>query len=68
MVGTRVYATSLRGVTSVFEATPKHFKMIAQNQLGDEAYASPAICGDRIYLRSAKKGDPRQEYLWCIGE
>lgn len=68
MVGTRVYATSLRGVTSVFEATPQAFKLIAQNQLGDEALASPAICGNRIYLRSAKKGEPRQEYLWCIGE
>jgi outer membrane protein assembly factor BamB len=68
MVGNRIYATSLRGVTSVFEASPKEFKMIAQNALGDEAYASPAIAGNRIFLRSAKKGTPRQEYLWCIGE
>ena len=68
MVGNRIYATSLRGVTSVFEATPAQFKLIAQNQLGEEAFASPAICGNRIYLRSAKKGTPRQEYLWCIGE
>jgi outer membrane protein assembly factor BamB len=68
MLGDRIYATSLRGVTSVFEATPKQFRMLAQNQLGDEAFASPAICGNRIYLRSAKKGDVRQEFLWCIGE
>ncbi len=68
MVGTRVYATSVRGVTSVFEATPQAFTLIAQNQLGDDALASPAICGNRIYLRSAKKGEPRQDYLWCIGE
>jgi outer membrane protein assembly factor BamB len=66
MVGSRIYATSLRGVTSVFEATPQHFKLLAQNQLGDEALASPAICDGRIFLRSAKKGEPRQEYLWCI--
>jgi outer membrane protein assembly factor BamB len=68
MVGDRIYATSLRGMTSVFEATPKHFKLLAQNQLGEEAYASPAICGNRVYLRAAKKTEPRQEYLWCIGE
>jgi outer membrane protein assembly factor BamB len=68
MVDNRIYATSLRGMTSVFEASPTQFKLIAQNQLGDEAFASPAICGNRIYLRSAKKGTPRQEYLWCIGE
>lgn len=68
MVGARTYATSLRGVTSVFEATPQKFTLLAQNQLGDEAFASPAIAGGRIYLRSAKKGEPRQEHLWCIGE
>lgn len=68
MVGSLIYATSLRGVTSVFEATPKHFKLLAQNKLGDEALASPAICGNRIYLRSAKTDAGRQEYLWCIGE
>lgn len=68
MVGNLIYATSLRGATSVFEVSPKHFKMIAQNQLGDESLSSPAICGNRVYLRGAKKGDARQEYLWCIGE
>ncbi|MSU22564.1 MAG: serine/threonine protein kinase [Opitutus sp.] len=67
MAGDRVYATSLRGVTSVFEATPQHFKLLAQNQLGDEAFASPAICGGRVYLRHAKKGEPREEFLWCVG-
>jgi outer membrane protein assembly factor BamB len=68
MLGSRIYATSLRGMTSVFEASPKGFRLIAQNQLGDEAYASPAICGNRIYLRSAKKAPERQEFLWCVGE
>lgn len=68
MVGSRIYATSLSGTTSVFEATPGQFKMIAQNKLGDEALASPAICGNRIYLRAAKNETTRQEYLWCIGQ
>ncbi len=67
MAGTRIYATNLRGVTSVFEATPTSFKLLAQNQLGDEALAAPALVGNRIYLRHAKKGDPRQEFLWCVG-
>jgi outer membrane protein assembly factor BamB len=68
MVGNRIYATSLSGVTWIFEATPQKFTLLTQNKLGDEALASPAICGGRVYLRHAKKGDPRQEYLWCIGE
>lgn len=68
MLGNRIYATSLAGVTAVFEATPAGAKLIAQNKLGDEALASPVICGGRIYLRHAKKGEGRQEFLWSIGE
>ena len=67
MVGDRIYATNVRGKTFVFEATPKHFEILAQNQLGDETYASPVICSSRIYLRVAKHADTRQEYLYCIG-
>ena len=44
MVGDRIYASNLRGKTFVFEGTPQKFKLLAQNQLGDEAYASPVIC------------------------
>ena len=67
MVGERIYATNLGGKTFVFDATPKGFKRIAENQLGDEAYASPVVCDSRIYLRAAKNGETRQEFLYCIG-
>ena len=66
-LGRRMFATNLGGVTSVFEATPERFKLLAQNQLGDEAFASPAICGNRIYLRVARTQERRQEYLYCLG-
>lgn len=69
MLGNRIFVTSLKGVTSVFEATPQKFALLAQNRVGDEAFATPVICGNRIYLRHAKKeGANRQEYLWCVGE
>lgn len=68
MADSRIYVTSKGGVTSVFEATPEKFTFLAQNQLGDESYSTPAICGDRIYLRSAKTIPSRQEYLWCVGQ
>jgi len=68
MVGNRIYITNMGGVTSVFEASPQGGKLLAQNRLGDESFSTPSICGNRIYLRSAKKGEPRQEFLWCIGE
>lgn len=66
MVGNRIYASNVAGKTYVYEATPKSFKLLAQNQLGDQAYASPVICGNRLYLRVATKTEPRQEYLYCI--
>jgi len=71
MLGSRIYATSLRGVTSVLEVAPQAggFKLLAQNALGDEALASPSIAGGRIYLRHAKKvGEKREEFLWCVGQ
>jgi outer membrane protein assembly factor BamB len=68
MADSRIYVTSKGGVTSVFEATPEKFTLLGQNSLGDECFSSPAICDDRIYLRSAKTSPIRQEFLWCVGE
>jgi hypothetical protein len=67
MAGDRIYASNVAGKTFVFIATPKTFQLLAANQLGDEAYASPVICDSRIYLRAAKKGEARQEFLYCVG-
>jgi len=67
MVGDLIYASNVGGKTFVFEATPKSFRILAQNQLGNEAYASPVVCGNRVYLRVAKRGDTREEFLYCIG-
>jgi outer membrane protein assembly factor BamB len=68
MAGSRIYITSKGGVTSVFEATPEKFTLLAQNPLGDECFSSPAICDGRIYLRGASTKPARQEHLWCVGE
>jgi hypothetical protein len=67
MVGDRIYATNLRGKTFVYEATPARFKLLAENQLSDEVFATPSICGSRIYLRVAQRGENRQEFPYCIG-
>ncbi len=68
MADDRVYVSNVAGKTFVFEATPKGFKLLAQNQLGHEAYASPVVCGGRVYLRVAKRGESRQEFLYCVGK
>jgi hypothetical protein len=52
----------------LWKANPKKFEKIGKNKLGDEAYATPSVCGGRIYLRTVeKRGSERQEMLYCIG-
>jgi outer membrane protein assembly factor BamB len=67
MADDRIYAVNVGGKAFVFEAKPAGFKLLAQNQLGNQAYASPVICGGRIYLRVADRSENRQEYLYCVG-
>ena len=68
MAGEILYATALSGVTHVIKRVGSAWSVVARNQLGDEAFASPAIAEDRIFLRHAKQGEPREEFLWCIGK
>jgi len=66
--GGHIYAANERGTTYVFKADPRGFELVAENELGDESFASPTICGNRIYLRVAEgRGASRQETLYCIG-
>jgi outer membrane protein assembly factor BamB len=68
LVGDLIYATNEAGTTFVFKASRDKFELLAENQLGDEVFASPVICGGRIYFRVAQReGDRRQEMLYCIG-
>lgn len=69
MLGDTIFATSETGQTHVFRATPEKFEELAVNRLGDETFASPAICGGRLYFRVAvTSADRRQEKLVCIGK
>lgn len=63
-----VYITNVHGRTWVIRATPEKFDLVAENQLGEEAYATPTICGGQIFLRTATgSGGSRKETLHCIG-
>ena len=69
LVGETIYVSNEEGKTFVFEANPERFVRIAQNQLGLEAFATPAFVDSRIYTRVAgRKRGSRQEYLYCLGE
>lgn len=58
----RVYYVCRDGRTFVVEASPK-YKLLSVNELGDRSTfnASPAISGNRIFLRS-------DHHLYCLGE
>ena len=64
-----IYWANESGTVYVFKANPERFELIAENRLGDESFASPAVSGDRLILRVASGRDSqRQEYLYCLGE
>jgi len=68
LAGKNILITDEAGTTVVFEANPNAFKLVSKNKLGDEAFASPVVVGDRIYLRTAHRDGGRQEVLYCIGK
>ena len=69
LVGELIFATNETGKTFIFKAGPDAFELIGENQLGNEVFATPAICGDRIFMRIAdQNASRRQEMLYCIGK
>ena len=60
IAGNHVYVTNEAGLTHVFK-TGAEFELVAENDLGDGGYATPVICGGRIYLRTVHA-------LYCIGD
>ncbi|MCE9604408.1 MAG: PQQ-like beta-propeller repeat protein [Planctomycetia bacterium] len=69
LVGDKLFAVSEKGKTSILRATPKEFELIGENTLGDETFATPTFCGNRIYMRAATTTDgKRQETLYCLGK
>jgi outer membrane protein assembly factor BamB len=69
LAGGHIYWANELGMLYVFQANGEKCELVAENQLDDESFASPAIVDGRIYLRTAKHaGGKRQEYLTCIGK
>ena len=69
LVGDTIYATNENGETFVYRADPNKFEQLAMNKLGDQAIASPTICGSRIYMRVVEQADGRrQEMLYCLAK
>ena len=69
LVGDNIYLSNEAGTTFVYKASSKKLIPVAKNQLGNEAFATPTICGNRIYIRAAdSRNGSRREMLYCIGK
>ena len=69
LIGNKILWANEGGTFFVWRASPEKFELLAENQLGDESFASPAVAGNQLFLRVAKQVDGvRQEFLFCIGE
>ncbi|NIM99790.1 MAG: PQQ-binding-like beta-propeller repeat protein [candidate division Zixibacteria bacterium] len=60
LVGDFVYLMDFSGVVYVFKAE-REFRLISQNELGEDAMTIPAFMHNRIYIRGEKN-------LFCIGD
>lgn len=68
LAGGKIYWANEFGTTYVFKPNSDKFEKVAENKLGEEGFASPAICGGQIFLRTATgNGAKRQEFLYCLG-
>lgn len=69
LVGDLFFATNESGKTFVIKVSENGVEEIAENQLGEEVYSTPTICGSRIYMRVAQQiNGGRQEMLFCLGK
>lgn len=69
LVNDLIYVTNEAGVTFVFRFSVDQLDIVGTNSLGDSVFATPAICGSRIYNRiGVTANGKRQEFLVCLGE
>ena len=69
LVGDHLFATNEAGKTFIIKVSEAGAEEVAENELGDEVFPTPTICGSRIYMRVAHHaGDKRQEMLYCLGK
>lgn len=67
LAGGHIYWANERGTMYVLRPNPQRFELVAENKLGDESFASPAVSGNELLLRVAHgRADSLQEWLYCL--
>ena len=68
LVGGHIYWANEAGTWYVFKPNPEKFELVEENQLGEEAFPSPAAAGNQLFIRTATRdAGKRQEWLYCFG-
>ena len=68
LVGESIFVTGEDGLTVIFKANTKKYVAVGKNQLANHVAATPAFCGNQIYMRAAiLEDDRRQEIVYCLG-
>ena len=69
LAGGHIYQANELGAWYVFKPNSAKFELVAENQLGDEAFPSPAVAGNQLFIRTATRSSgKRQEWLFCFGK
>jgi len=55
LAGGHLYATNDQGTTVVFRADPGSLQEVARNDLSEPVYATPAVAGGRVYVRTRSR-------------
>ena len=64
-----IYTTDMSGRTIVLKANPQSCEIVAENQLGTEGFASPAISRGQLFQRVGDSSTgSRREWVYCIGQ
>jgi outer membrane protein assembly factor BamB len=56
----KIYFFNEDGTATVISASEKRFHQLFQNAIGEPIFATPALSGGRLFIRTP-------EHLWCIG-
>ena len=68
LVEETIFATNEAGTTWAFKANSNKYEQLAENQLGDSAFASIVAVDGQLFIRAATgDGAGRKESLYCIG-
>lgn len=68
LAGGHIYHANEEGKVFVIKPNSEKLELLTENQIGEEIFATPTICRDRILIRSAKyEGETRRETLYSFG-